>query len=159
MSQNGLIEENDGHTRFNYVQTREQEERESIPNSFDDIVNNIHLNVRYLTENEGLMKDEISIPDTVNIGSVSDTLFANIRVKGMKRFASQNMTMLWGENVVSDTVVLPAYLSWKNKLIDFVLFFIIGQRRKQLERTHRRRSVPLHKRGWKIRGSIQNRDG
>lgn len=105
-----MIEENDGHIGNHYEHTREQEERESIPNSFDNIVNNMRLNARYLTENEGLVKDEISIPDTVNVGSVSDTLFTSVRVKGLTRFASQNLTMLWGEDIVSDTVILHVCL-------------------------------------------------
>jgi hypothetical protein len=117
-----MIEENDGHVGTNYERMHEQEERESIPNSFDAIVNNMRLNARYLTENEGLVKDEISIPDTVNVGSISDTLFTGIRVKGMTHFASQNITMLWGEDVVSDTVVLYVCLPRERQLIDLVLF-------------------------------------
>lgn len=106
-SQNGLIEENDGRTTSNnYEHAREQEQLESISNSFDAIVNEIRLSGRHWTENEGLVKDEISIPDTVNVGTVSDTLFSEIRVKGLTHIARQNVNMSWGEDVVSHAVTM-----------------------------------------------------
>lgn len=88
-----------------YVQ--EQEECVSFTNSFDFIVN-VLKNYTYglTTKNElHVMKDEISIPDTENIGCNFDTYFTNMYVKGLKNFESQNVTMSWGEDSVSLIII------------------------------------------------------
>lgn len=103
-SQNEMFQEN-GNSRNHYyaADVQEQQERYSIANSFDPITNIINQYKNDLTKNNELnnMNNEISIPDTVNVGDNSDTLLTNTKVKGLKNFDSQNLTMSWGEDLVS----------------------------------------------------------
>lgn len=83
--------------------SEEHEECNSFVNSFDSIVNVLKNYTHILTLNNELynIKNEIPIPDTMNIGIDSDTYFTNVNVKGLKNFESQNVTMSWGEDSVS----------------------------------------------------------
>lgn len=85
---------------------QEQDECNSIVNSFDAIVNVLKNYTNSLIVNNELnnIKNEISIPDTMNIGSNSDTYFTGVTVKGLKNFQSENITMSWGEDSVSRVV-------------------------------------------------------
>lgn len=104
VGQNEMIQDND--EGFNYDDFQEQEERNSISNSFDSIVTTIHQYQNDLFNPDELsnMKNEFSIPNTLNVGSIADTLLTNISVKGFKNANTQNITMLWGEDLVSHTV-------------------------------------------------------
>lgn len=103
-SQNEMFQENENsHNNYYATDVQEQQELNSIANSFDPIVNIIHQYKNDFTKHNELnnVKNEISIPDTVNVGINSDTLLTNTRVKGLKNFNSQNLTMSWGEDLVS----------------------------------------------------------
>lgn len=121
-SQNEMFQENEN-SRNKYYATdiQEQQEFNSISNSFDPIANIINQYKNDLTKNNELnnVKNEISIPDTVNVGVHSDTLLTNTRVKGLKNFNSQNLTMSWGEDLVS-----TAKVSYTQKLFSYFRFHV-----------------------------------
>lgn len=77
---------------------REQEERDSIAASFAPIVEVVR---RYKATGGGDMTDEITVPDTVYVGSRSDTYLSGVRVKGLKDMDAQNIDVSWKEGLVS----------------------------------------------------------
>lgn len=98
---NEMIPENEfgGVGKGDYEDVQEHEERSSIASSFDPIVNAIH---KYSVDTTKGMNNEISIPDTVNVGVDSDTFLTSVRVKGLTaNIDSQNVTMSWREDSVS----------------------------------------------------------
>jgi len=102
-SQNELFEsnENDNNNYHNNEYTQEREERESIANSFDAIVNVIRQYKNDVAKPDDSKLNEITVPDTVNIGFNADTFLTDVRVKGLQNLKSQNITMIWGEDLVS----------------------------------------------------------
>lgn len=97
-----MIQDNDEGSN-NYENFEEQEERNTISNSFDNIVTTIHQHQNELFRPNELsnMKNEISIPNSFNVGSIADTLLTNIFITGLKNVNTQNITMSWGEDLVS----------------------------------------------------------
>lgn len=95
-----LEHENSNHNS-EYVQ--QQEEHDSIATSLNAIVNVIRQYKNDITKPNDFQSktNEISIPDFVNIGFKADTFLTNIRVSGLMNYNNQNMTMIWGKDLVS----------------------------------------------------------
>lgn len=98
-SQNELFESNENYNNNKY--TQEKEECDSIANSFDVIVNVIRQYKNDVAKPDNSRFNEISVSDTVNIGFNADTFLTDVRVMGLNNLNSQNITMKWGEDLVS----------------------------------------------------------
>jgi len=97
-SQNELFELNEN---YNNKYTQEKEECDSIANSFDAIVDVIKQYKNDVAKPQNSRNNEISVSDTVNIGFNADTFLTDVRVMGLNNLNSQNITMKWGEDLVS----------------------------------------------------------
>jgi len=100
-SQNELFESNENNNNNNNEYTQEREERDSIANSFDSIVNVIRQYKNDVAEPDNCRLNEMTIPETVNIGYNADTVLTEVLVKGLNNLKSQNITMKWGTDLVS----------------------------------------------------------
>ncbi|XP_003242198.1 uncharacterized protein LOC100573940 [Acyrthosiphon pisum] len=101
-SQNELFESNEKNNNNNHNNeyTQEREERDSIANSFDAIVNVIRQYKNDVAKPDNSRSNEMSVPDTVNIGYNADTVLTDVQVKGLNNLKSQNITMKWGTDLV-----------------------------------------------------------
>lgn len=119
-SQNELFESNENNKYSNHDNeyTPEREERDSIANSFDAIVNVIKQYKNDVTKPDNSRFNEITVPDTVNIGLTADTFWTDVDVKGLNNLKSQNITMKWGEDLVSVYNNNKMYFSIPTQFID-----------------------------------------
>lgn len=122
-SQNELLESNENNKYSNYDNeyTPEREERDSIANSFDAIVNVIRQYKNDVTKPDNSKFNEITASDIVNIGFTADTFLTDVHVRGLNNLKSQNITMKSGEDLVSMYNNNNMYISIPTQFIDRIV--------------------------------------